>query len=104
MDHLAHHFIFGLLAFALDLARRHVALERLLHQLERHRNGPALTVIQRLIPLTVTAAVVRKCQQIKSLSSVQAFSWMVSSEISTPWPFSTSRTIALTCSYKSLDM
>ena len=48
MDHLAHQFIFGLLAFALDLARRHVALERLLHQLERHRNGPAVSVVQRV--------------------------------------------------------
>ena len=48
MDHLAHHFIFGLLAFEFDLARHQVALERLLHQLESHRNGPAVAVVQRV--------------------------------------------------------
>ncbi|MBH2019412.1 MAG: hypothetical protein I8H91_07600 [Burkholderiales bacterium] len=41
--------IFGLLNFfALYLAARQVALERLLHQLERHRNGPAVAVVQRV--------------------------------------------------------
>jgi len=40
LDHLAHHLVFGLVTFTLELFGCKVAvLNRLLHQLERHRDG-----------------------------------------------------------------
>ena len=109
MDHLAHHFVFCFLTFMFDLAACNIALKWLLYQLKRHRNRPAVALIQHVEQVNsfdrVTAAIViMLTNQIKSLSSVHAFSWIVSSKISAPWTSCTSRTIALTFRHKSLDV
>ena len=49
LDHLAHHLVLGLFAFSLKLFGGKVAvLNRLLHQLKRHRDERPIAVVQRV--------------------------------------------------------
>ena len=49
IDHLAHKLVIRHITFALDLPNLYVAvLERLFHQLKRHRDGLAVAVVQRI--------------------------------------------------------